>query len=178
MKRIVSMVCVAALAAGCTVMDITQPPIPVTAKDTRGAIGLDVYGRARAAGNPVPRFRGQEILTVRTSGPREGQGHGEIPGSTCNLDAGVYSASFQTPANIIVPDYGPDSPAIYIACTAPDGRPKSATINAVNLTSQQRNASAAGTGLLGALVIGAVNEARRDNETDDFGYNPITLMFQ
>lgn len=69
-----------------------------------------------------------------------------------------------TPANIVVPDYGPNSPALFVSCTAPDGRTKTATVNAVNLPSQQRNASAAGTGLLGAIIIGAVNEARRDNE--------------
>jgi len=27
------------------------------------------------------------------------------------------------------------------------------------------------------IIIGAVNEARRDNEKDDFGYNPITMVF-
>jgi hypothetical protein len=46
------------------------------------------------------------------------------------------------------------------------------------MTAQQRNASAAGTGLLGAIIIGAVNEANRDNLNDDFGYNPVTVQLR
>ena len=177
MKKTMMFMVAAIGLAGCETADITQPPIAVVPNDQRAAIGIDVYGKARAAGNPVPRFRGQDTVAIRTNGPREGQSFGEIIGSSCTLDSGLYKAQFQTPANIVVPDYGPNSPALFVSCTAPDGRTKTGTVNAVNLTSQQRNATAAGAGLLGALIIGAVNEARRDNETDDFGYNPITLTF-
>ena len=177
MKKFAAIFMTAGLLASCTQMDITQPPITVTPTDARAAVGIDVYGKSRAAGNPVPRFRGQETVQVRTNGSREGEGFGEISGATCNLDSGLYKAAFVTPANIVVPDYGPDSPAIFVTCTAPDGRTKSVTMQAVNQTMQARNGSAAGAGLLGALIIGAVNEARRDNETDDFGYNPIILSF-
>ena len=177
MKKFMALAAVATILAGCETADITQPPIAVIPKDARGAVGIDVYGAARAAGNPVPRFRGQETVAVRTNGSRKDQSFGEIIGSTCQLDSGLYTATFQTPANIVVPDYGPNSPALFVMCTAPDRRTKSLTMNAVNLTNQSRNASAAGTGLLGAIIIGAVNEARRDNETDDFAYNPITLVF-
>jgi len=176
MKKLALIIVAATVLAGCETADITQPPIAVTPKDARAAIGIDVYGTARAAGNPVPRFRGQKTVPVRTTGPREGQSFGEIVGSTCSVDSGLFTAQFQTPANIVVPDYGPNSPAMFVSCTAPDGRTKTGTFNAVNLTSQERNVTAAGAGLLGALIIGAVNEARRDNETDSFGYNPITLV--
>lgn len=177
MKILTTSLTLIILMGACATADITQPPISVTPKDPRAAVGVDMYGRSRAAGAQVSRFRGQDMVQIRTNGSRDGEGYGEIVGSQCTLDSGLYTANFQTPANIVVPDYGPASPALFVMCTAPDGRTKSVTANAVNLTSQTRNASAVGTGILGAIIIGAVNESRRDNETDDFGYNPITLLF-
>ena len=177
MKKIMGICGALVVLAACKTVDITQPPIAVTPNNTRTAVGIDVYGKARAAGNPVPRFRAQKTVPIRTNGSREDESFGEIAGSTCKIVSGLCKASIVTPANIVVPDYGPNSPALFVSCTAPDGRTKTATVNAVNLPSQQRDASAAGTGLLGAIIIGAVNEARRDNEKDDFGYNPITLVF-
>ena len=54
----------------------------------------------------------------------------------------------------------------------------SVTASSVNMTAQERNNSSAGTGLLGAIIIGAVNEANRDNLNDDFGYNPIVVSLR
>ncbi|MFQ6553592.1 hypothetical protein AAD018_014740 [Aestuariibius insulae] len=163
--------------AGCEGAEITQPPITVTPKNPSAAVGLDVYGRARAQGSPVPRFRGQESVQVRTRAQLEDGSNGELTGVPCTLDSGVYTASFTTPANIIVPDYGPDSPALFVRCVHGE-KSNSVTMQPVNLTAQARSASAAGAGLVGAIVIGAVNEARRNNETDDFGYNPITVRLR
>lgn len=162
------------LLIACETIEISQPPIPVTPTDRAASIGLDVYGRARARGQSVPRFRGQDIVEVRTFGNRNGDGYGEMGGASCTLDSGLYRAAFLSPANITLPDYGPNSPAIFVQCTLGE-KTTSVTVNAVNMTSQARAQSAAGAGLLGALVIGAVNEAKRDNETDDFGYNPIRI---
>jgi hypothetical protein len=64
-----------------------------------------------------------------------------------------------------------------VRCTT-DTTSASVTASVVNMTAQQRNASAAGTGLLGAIIIGAVNEANRDNLNDDFGYNPVTVQLR
>lgn len=180
MKRIKFAAAAALLATvvGCTQAEITQPPIVVTPNVARDAIGLDVYARARASGNPVPAFRGQNTVAVRTFGQAsDSGGRTELSGVACSLDSGVYKATFTTPANIIVPDYGPSSPALFVRCTAED-RSGSVTANAVNLTAQQRSASAAGAGLLGAIIIGAVNEANRDNLNDDFGYNPINVQLR
>ena len=164
------------LMAGCATVDISQPPLAVTPIDGAGAVGIDVYARERARGAAVPVFRGQKTVEVRTFGNRAGSGYGEIAAASCTLDSGLYRAAFMTPVNIVVPDYGPNSPAIFVQCTH-DGKRASVTVNAVNLTMQARSASAAGTGVLGAIVIGAVNESRRNNDTDDFGYNPIRVNF-
>lgn len=162
---------------GCTQAEITQPPITVTPNIAGNAVGLDVYARQRSRGNPVPAFRGQNTVQIRTWGPLSEGGRGEISGVQCSLDSGIYKAVFTTPANLIVPDYGPNSPALFVRCTTPDTS-GSITSSVVNMTAQQRNASAAGTGLLGAIVIGAVNEANRDNLNDDFGYNPIIVQLR
>lgn len=162
---------------GCAQAEITQPPITVTPNVARDAIGMDVYAGPRSRGNPVPSFRGQNTVQVRTFGQLSDGGHGEITGVQCMLDSGVYKATLATPANVIVPDYGPNSPALFVRCTTPTSS-GSITVNVVNMTAQQRSASAAGTGLLGAIVIGAVNEANRDNLNDDFGYNPIIVQLR
>ena len=161
---------------GCTQAEITQPPITVTPNVARDAVGIDVYARPRSAGNPVPAFRGQNTVQIRTFGQSE-NGRGEMSGVACLLDSGVYKATFTTPANLIVPNYGPNSPALFVRCTT-DTQSGSVTSSVVNMTAQQRNASAAGTGLLGAIIIGAVNEANRDNLNDEFGYNPIVVQLR
>ncbi|UWQ18872.1 hypothetical protein [Jannaschia sp. M317] len=162
--------------AGCEMADIDTPPIMVTPKVASNAVGIDVYARPRAQGNPVPRFRGQETIPVRTRGKGpKGSANAELTGVPCTLDAGVYSARFQTPANLIVPDYGPNSPAIFVRCEHPDGRSGSTTVSPYNFTAAQRSNSAVGTGLLGAIVIGAVNAAARDDEKDEFKYPTITV---
>lgn len=169
---------IALTAAACSVADIETAPIPITPNDRAAAVGIDVYGRARARGNPVPRFRGQNTVTIRSNGAQSDGGFGEVVGAPCRLDSGVYKARFQTPANVVVPDYGPNSPALFVRCALPDGRAASATVNAFNLTAQQRGAGAAGGGILGAIIVGAVNAAVTDPNTDEFTYPPITLQLK
>lgn len=163
--------------AGCETAEITTPPISVRPTNPSAAVGIDVYAQARARGNPVPRFRGQETIEIRTQG-KTSESFGEISGLPCSLDSGLYTASFTTPANINVPDYGPNSPAIFVRCTHPDGRSGSTTVNSYNFTAQQRSNAAIGTGVLGAIVIGAVNAASTDNETDEFKYPNITVQIK
>jgi hypothetical protein len=176
-KKFAALGVLVATLVGCTQAEITQPPITVTPNVARDAVGIDVYARPRAGGNPVPAFRGQNTVQIRTNGQLNDGGFGEISGVPCLLDSGVYKATFTTPANLIVPDYGPNSPALFVRCTT-DTTSGSVTAGVVNMTAQQRNASAAGTGLLGAIIIGAVNEANRDNLNDDFGYNPVTVQLR
>jgi hypothetical protein len=176
-KKFAALGVLVATLMGCTQAEITQPPITVTPNVARDAVGIDVYARPRAGGTPAPAFRGQNTVQIRTNGQLNDGDFGEISGVSCLLDSGVYKATFNTPANLIVPDYGPNSPAVFVRCTT-DTTSGSVTACVVNMTAQQRNASAAGTGLLGAIIIGAVNEANRDNLNDDFGYNPVTVQLR
>lgn len=163
--------------AACAPAEITTPPISVTPKNASNAVGLDVYAGPRRRGNPVPAFRGQETLAIRSSGVASDGQRKEISGIPCTLDAGVYEAKFNTPANLIVPDYGPNSPAIFIRCEYQD-QSGSITVNAFNATTQQRMSNAAAGGILGVIVIGAVTAAKVDNAKDEFKYPPVMVQLR
>ena len=176
-----SIALVATLAAitlsACAPAEITSHPISVTPKNASNAVGLDVYAGPRRRGNPVPAFRGQETLAIRATGAGSNGQRKELSGVPCTLDAGVYSAAFTTPAKLIVPDYGPNSPAIFIRCTHED-QSGSMTINAFNATTQQRMSTAAAGGIVGMIVVGAVTAARVDNEKDEFKYPPVMVQIR
>ncbi|MDG1068608.1 MAG: hypothetical protein P8P40_09595 [Sulfitobacter sp.] len=163
--------------SACTQAEITTPPVQVVPKVAANAVGLDVYAGPRKRGNPVPAFRGQETLPVRTHGVASDGSRKELSGVACTLDAGVYTASFTTPANVIVPDYGPNSPAIFVRCTHAD-QSGSTTVSAFNATTQQRMNGAAGGGILGIIIVGAVTAANVDNEKDEFKYPPIVVQLK
>lgn len=171
-----SLVVVSAIAlTGCVGMEITTPPVMVTPTFSSNAVGIDVYARDRSRGNPVPRFRGQLTVPVRTQGKTSDGSFGELAGIPCTVDAGVYKASFLSPTNLIVPNYGPNSPAIFVRCVIND-LSGSKTVTAYNFSASQRASSAYGTGILGAIIIGAVAAAQLDDETDTFAYPPITVQ--
>lgn len=165
------------LLTACTQAEITTPPVLVVPKIAANAVGLDVYAGPRQRGNPVPAFRGQETVPVRTFGVASDDTRKELSGVPCTLDAGVYSASFNTPANLIVPDYGPNSPAIFVRCTHED-QSGSTTVSAFNATTQQRMNGAAGGGILGVIIVGAVTAANVDNEKDEFKYPPVVVQLK
>lgn len=157
---------------GCATAEIKTPPVQIVPNDRAGAVGVDVYARARSRGNPVPRFRGQETVQVRTW--HKGS---ELSGVPCTLDSGVYKASFRSPANIVVPDYGPNSPAVFVRCESSTAS-GSVTVNAFNQTLQQRQNQAVGTGVRGAIIIGAVAASKTDSAKDDFAYPAITVTLK
>ncbi len=163
--------------AGCEAAEITTPPVNVVPNIKSNAVGLDVYAGPRRRGNPVPRFRGQEVVQVRSSGLSKDGVRSELSGVPCKMDSGVYTASFTTPANIVVPDYGPNSPAIFVRC-ATDTQSGSITANVFNATTQQRMSGAAGGGILGVIIVGAVTAANVDNEKDEFKYPALTVILK
>jgi hypothetical protein len=165
------------ILAACSAAEITTPPVQVVPKNAADAVGLDVYAGPRQRGNPVPRFRGQETVVIRASGIAPDGQRKELTGVPCTVDAGVYAARFSTPSNVIVPDYGPNSPAIFVRCTL-GKQSGSATINAFNATSQQRMNNAAAGGILGVIIVGAVNAAKEDPTKDEFKYPPLTAQLR
>ena len=175
MRALFSGLLAVSVVAACVAAEVTTPSVMVIPKVPSSAVGIDVYARDRARGNPVPEFRGQETVSVRAMGSNSEGVYGELSGVPCSIDAGVYTAPIATPANIIVPDYGPSSPAIFVRCILGD-KSGSATVSAYNATNQQRQSSAYGTGILGAIIIGAVAASQRDDSIDDFKYLPIIIQ--
>ena len=70
MKSHILLVALLALTA-CAGAEITTPPVMSVPKVPANAVGVDVYAKDRARGNPVPRFRGQKTVQVRTRGKGE-----------------------------------------------------------------------------------------------------------
>ena len=122
----------------------------------------------------MPAFRGQETLPIHSSGIGSDGQRKEISGVLCTLDAGVYSANFNTPANLIVPDYGPNSPAIFIRCAHKD---QSSSITA-NASTQQSMSNAAAGGIISVIVLGAATAAKVDDEKDEFKYPAVTVQMR
>jgi hypothetical protein len=177
-KRPFTALIVAAFAlSACVGAEITTPPVSVTPTVKANAVGLDVYARDRQRGNPVPRFRGQKTVQIRAFGKGSTEGQTELSGIRCQVDAGVYKATIITPANLNVPDYGPSSPAIFVRCVEGE-RSGSATVNAYNATNAGRQSGAAGGGILGAIVVGAVAASMRDDNLDDFQYPAIRVTLK
>lgn len=177
MKNVPRLLAFSVALTGCVPMEVTTPPVMVTPKFAANAVGLDVYARDRQRGNPVPRFRGQKTVSIRTQGKTSGGSFGELSGVPCTVDAGIYTASFRTPTNLVVPDYGPSSPAIFVRCVIEE-RSGSATVNAYNATAAQRQSGAFGTGILGAIIIGAIAASQRDDNADDFQYPAILVLLK
>jgi hypothetical protein len=92
----------AAVLAGCTgtpapygVPSVVVPQTPgVAAPAARGETAL--VGRAVSAG-----VAGEELL-----------------GAACVAESPYFSASFTTPARLLLPDYGPASPVVTVSCRA------------------------------------------------------------
>lgn len=165
---------VAVTITACAPAEITSPPVMIKPKNTASSSGIDVYARDRSHGNPAPAFRGQKTVQIRATGKNPDGSYGELSGAQCLVDAGVFSASIMTPANIIVPDYGASSPALFVRCKS-GTQSGSVTVSAYNATNAQRQASAMGSGILGAIIIGAVAANRRNDAIDDFQYPPINV---
>jgi hypothetical protein len=177
MKR-AGLLCALVLGA-CAVAEITAPPVLVEAKDG-GAVGLDVYAGSRAAGNPVPWFRGQETLTVRTFASG-GAGLTEIEGASCLLDSGVFSARFASPAQVVVPDYGPASPDLFIRCSAGVlSGTATATVHNATLEDRQRAAVGIADRVGGSASVGIqirIGPAS-DPDRDDYTYRDVRVTLR
>ena len=62
-------------------------------------------------------------------------------------------------------------------CTHED-QSGSSTVSAFNATTQQRMNGAAGGGILGVIIVGAVTAANVDNEKDEFKYPAIVVQMK
>ncbi|MFQ6547170.1 hypothetical protein AADZ90_004385 [Aestuariibius sp. 2305UL40-4] len=174
MKRLViSALALTALTA-CEQADITTPPVPVTAKNTSTARGLDVYAGLRRPGAVVPDFRGQTSVEIRAFDRTGGGNSGELTGIPCTIDNTLYQASITTPATIVVPNYGPQSPSFRVSCRYGD-REETVTAAIFNQTAANRQAAGGAIGgFLGSLAASGIP----DQEGDVYTYPEVTVNYR
>lgn len=146
---------VPALLAACTAMEITQPPVRVSLDKPTGAQGLDTFAAARARGQSVPEYKGETLLTLRSFLDTDGPGTTEFAGARCAVSSTYYSAEVTTPVQLIVPNYGKDSPVVTATCRA-NGR--EATRSAAIVNESQRRRDEARSGLSVGLGSGTYND--------------------
>ncbi len=65
----------------------------------------------------TPPGRRELGLAVRTfAAAPDGTAPAEIAGATCRITAGAFTAELVTPGRLVIPDLGPDAPAIRADC--------------------------------------------------------------
>jgi hypothetical protein len=77
--------------------------------------GVETVRAERKAGVMAPLARGETQLVVRAvaAGAPAGQ---ELQGARCVADAAYFRAEFASPARVLLPDFGAESPAVTVTC--------------------------------------------------------------
>jgi hypothetical protein len=84
------------------------------------ATGVPVERQVVVPGGRFDAVQGEAQLTVRTFLPQEGDERREVVGADCTVVSSLYSAELVTPARLVVPNFGPQSPELEIDCRAGD----------------------------------------------------------
>ncbi|WP_249695253.1 hypothetical protein [Stappia sp. WLB 29] len=155
-------------------MSVSYQPTSPTA--THG----DVLAEARAQGQNIPQLRGTEFITVRSyhytlhkdsgTGVKE-----EMTDAECKLESDSYTASFRTPAQVKVPNYGYASRPVSVRCDAPGYKTGFANAGAENETRKKIYRSGSGAGLVG-LMTAAIIDAANSEDNDDFKYPLVSVV--
>lgn len=110
---------------------------------------------------------GTETVEVRTFvGRRQ-----EITDVPCQISSPFYAARAVTPAQIILPSFAEQTPAITMSCTH-EGETRSASFTPVNRTVEKRTRAWGGGLLTYAMVAGSTKA-----ENSVFGYNQLRIDF-
>lgn len=179
--RLFTLVALSFQLGACAVKysDIETPPLKVTPNQVTEAKGLDVYALARERGNTdAPPFKGTALVEVRTNyTTKEDNKTKEFMGADCVLDGEGYKAEFKTPHKIQVPIYGQHSSPLFVQCSSTIGK-GNATSEIYNHTTAVRNQNSVNTGLIGMLIITAINSAREDPDTDHYRYKNVFISLK
>jgi hypothetical protein len=178
MLRLLIGVAAVGLLAGCAAPGLEVARV-TDIRPTNKAAGLDVYAERRRAGDKVPDFAGDQLVDVRTYREREENGYSdeEIAGAKCSVKARDYSAEVVTPARIRVPLYRRESSPLSVSCEHPQYQPRSIVLDVYNKTKQDNYSASAGSGLVGFLVMAAINEMSDEN-THTFAYPAARLVMK
>ena len=81
--------------------------------------GAPVERQYVVPGGNFANVQGEARLDVR-SFIEEADGRHEVLGATCDVTSSLYAITVTTPARLKVPNFGPQSPELSIACRAGD----------------------------------------------------------
>lgn len=94
--------------------------LPVLLLAAGCASGVPVERQVVVSGARFTAVQGEAAFIVRTFlAPEDGERR-EVVGATCRLSSSLYDAEVVTPARVVVPNFGPQSPEIAAACRADD----------------------------------------------------------
>jgi hypothetical protein len=83
------------------------------------ATGVPVERQTVVAGNRFNNVQGEARFVVRTFLPGDAGGERrEVVGARCTALSSLYQAELVSPARLVVPNFGPQSPEITVSCTA------------------------------------------------------------
>lgn len=144
-----------------------------------GRQGVDVYAAERERGLDAPRYRGDQVVEMRTYSAKPTEYGGEtvgreFSGAQCILKAANYTAKFQTPAKIRVPLYGAKTSPLDVTCEHPDHQTRNKVFAFYNKTHADRLAAGQSGGLAGLLIVAAYN-GLADSGEDEYRYPLLKL---
>ena len=176
--KVVALIFMTLLLSACGVKysEIETPPLNITPTNVATSKGLDIYAAARTEDDTaVPRFRGTALVEIRTNfKEKAAKTTKEFIGADCVLNGQEYTAEFKTPQHVLVPIYGEHSAPLFVKCNSDIGL-GTQTSEIYNYTTAVRNQHAPSGGLLGVLIVTAINAAREDPESDQYKYQNIYI---
>ncbi len=81
------------------------------------ASGVPVERQYVVPGGSFTNIQGEARLLVRTF-VEQADGHHEVIGATCEVTSSLYDIAVTTPARLVVPNFGPQSPELSFTCRA------------------------------------------------------------
>lgn len=79
---------------------------------------VPVENRVVVSGAGFEAVQGEADMVVRTFIEDENAARHEVAGATCKVTSSLYNATLVTPARLVVPNFGPQSPELLFDCTA------------------------------------------------------------
>jgi hypothetical protein len=82
------------------------------------ASGVPVERQVVVDGSRFLAVQGEARLTVRTFLEDEGGARREVIGARCAVRSSLYGAELTTPSDLVLPNFGPQSPELEFTCRA------------------------------------------------------------
>lgn len=82
--------------------------------------GVPVSREVVVPGRNFAAVEGESRFVIRTFLATSGGERQEVTGAKCNLVSSLYRTEVITPSEVVVPNFGPQSPQLSVACRAND----------------------------------------------------------